>query len=119
MKKWIDPNGAKHDDNEVIKEFGSFLGGLLIRRGIFSLKAAEEFFGCRSLSDPLLMSDMGKAAEVIGKALETGKRITVFGDYDCDGVTSTVILYSYLEAQGADVSYYIPQRSEGYGMKKS
>lgn len=116
MKKWIDPNGAKHDDNEVIKEFGSFLGGLLIRRGIFSLKAAEEFFGCRSLSDPLLMSDMGKAAEVIGKALETGKRITVFGDYDCDGVTSTVILYSYLEAQGADVSYYIPQRSEGYGM---
>lgn len=113
------PSTINREDNEVVREFGSFLGGLLIRRGIFSLQAAEEFFGCRSFADPFLMSDMKKAVEVISAALETGKRIMVFGDYDCDGVTAAVILYSYLEAQGADVKYYIPQRSEGYGMNIS
>ena len=62
------------------------------------------------------MRDMERAAQVVREALDEGLRITVYGDYDCDGVTSTAMLYSYLEAQGAQVDFYIPDRSEGYGM---
>ena len=42
--------------------------------------------------------------------------ICIYGDYDCDGVTSTTILYNYLESMGANVMYYIPEREAGYGM---
>lgn len=80
------------------------------------MDTARGFFACDSLSDPFSLRDMDKAAEIIGRAIEEEKKITVFGDYDCDGVTATVILYSYLEAMGADVDFYIPDRSEGYGM---
>ena len=48
---------------------------------------------------------MQEAAEVINEAVESGKPICVYGDYDCDGVTATVMLYSYLECLGADVRY--------------
>lgn len=80
------------------------------------MDSARDFFACESLSDPFSLRDMDKAAEIISAALEEDKKITVFGDYDCDGVTATVMLYSYLEAMGADVDFYIPDRSEGYGM---
>ena len=60
---------------------------------------------------------MEKAVERINKAIEDGEKITVFGDYDADGVTSTALLYSYLCSRGANVDYYIPDREgEGYGM---
>lgn len=116
MKKWTVPAAVTAANNEVIGEFGDFLGGILIRRGIVTPDGARAFFGCDHLSDPMLMSDMGQAVETVRAALDEDKRITVFGDYDCDGVCATVMLYSYLEAQGADVDFYIPDRSEGYGM---
>ena len=63
------------------------------------------------------MKDMDKAVERIHRAIEGFERIAVYGDYDADGVTATSILFTYLEAVGADVMYYIPQREgEGYGM---
>jgi len=68
------------------------------------------------ISDPFLIADMEKAVELIKSALTAGEKITVFGDYDCDGVTSTVILYQYLTAQGGEVDWYIPSREEGYGL---
>lgn len=116
MKKWTVPNTVSAANNEVVGEFGDFLGGILLRRGIVTLDGARAFFGCDSLSDPMLMSDMSRAVEMIRGAIEEDKRITVFGDYDCDGVCSTAMLYGYLEAQGADVDFYIPDRSEGFGM---
>ncbi len=116
MKKWITANAPQSDDGAIIREFGKFFGGILLRRGITDLEKAKGFFGCQELSDPLLMKDAEKAAEIIQLALNSGKKITVYGDYDCDGVTATAILYNYLEAQGAEVEYYIPDRSEGYGM---
>ena len=119
MKKWIVSQAPVNANADIIREFGGFLGGILIRRGINSLEKAENFFGCRSLSDPRLMKDTDTAVEIIRSALDNGTKITVYGDYDCDGVTATAILYSYLEAQGADVEYYIPDRSEGYGMNIS
>lgn len=116
MKKWITSGGAINASGEVIKEFGDFFGGILMRRGINTLDAAKGFFGCQSLSDPLQMRDAEIAVRLIRDALDDGRKITVYGDYDCDGVTATAIMYSYLEAQGAEVEYYIPDRAEGYGM---
>ena len=63
-----------------------------------------------------LIRDMQAAADCLNAAIDSGEKICVYGDYDCDGVMATVILYSYLMELGADVVYYIPERSEGYGM---
>lgn len=54
------------------------------------------------------LPDMEKAVARIRKALDSFERIAIYGDYDADGVTATAVLYSYLETQGADVFYYIP-----------
>lgn len=115
MKKWICPpvSGAAE---EMRAEFGDFLGSLLTSRGVRDMERAREFFACDSLSNPYLLRDMDKAAELVRAALDEGKKITVYGDYDCDGVTATVMLYGYLEAMGAEVDFYIPDRAEGYGM---
>lgn len=115
MKKWLCADIPAEND-EIKQQFGELLGGVMLSRGINSLDRAKEFFGCSSLSDPLLMKDMEQAVEIIRAALDEGKKITVYGDYDCDGVTSAAMLYGYLEAMGAEVDYYIPDRSEGYGM---
>ena len=69
------------------------------------------------LCDPLSMRDMRRAVERIQKAVDSGEKITVYGDYDVDGVTSVCTLYLYLKSKGADVDYYIPNRTgEGYGV---
>lgn len=65
------------------------------------------------------MRDMDKAVARIRRAVEDFEKIAVYGDYDADGVTATAMLFSYLQAMGADVLYYIPQREgEGYGMNR-
>ena len=116
MKKWLCSPAPAGVNNEITAQFGELLGGVMLSRGITTLDRAREFFGCSSLSDPLLMKDMESAVDAIRQALDEGKKITVYGDYDCDGVTSTAMLYGYLDAMGAEVEYYIPDRSEGYGM---
>lgn len=116
MKKWLCSPAPAGINNEITAQFGELLGGVMLSRGITTLDRAREFFGCSSLSDPLLLKDMESAVDVIRQALDEGKKITVYGDYDCDGVTSTAMLYGYLDAMGAEVEYYIPDRSEGYGM---
>lgn len=116
MKKWLCSPAPAGVNNEITAQFGELLGGVMLSRGITTLDRAREFFGCSSLSDPLLLKDMESAVDVIRQALDEGKKITVYGDYDCDGVTSTAMMYGYLDAMGAEVEYYIPDRSEGYGM---
>ncbi len=82
-----------------------------------SLSEKEIFSQKDSIYSPFELVDMDRAAERINDAIDSGQKITVYGDYDADGVTATVILYSYLEAMGAEVNYYIPSReSEGYGL---
>ncbi len=72
-----------------------------------------------NLHNPFLLNDMDVAVERIEKAIMKKEKITIFGDYDADGVTSTSILYMFLRENGADVDYYIPNRfSDGYGMNK-
>ncbi|MBQ5815950.1 MAG: single-stranded-DNA-specific exonuclease RecJ, partial [Oscillospiraceae bacterium] len=82
-----------------------------------TLSESEIFSKTDSIYSPFDLKDMDKAADRINEAIDNGEKITVYGDYDADGVTATVILYSYLEAMGAEVSYYIPSREgEGYGL---
>ncbi len=92
---------------------------LLYNRGYCDPDSAGAFLRKESgvFHDPFLLTDMERAAVRIRNAIEHGERITVYGDYDADGVTATTILYLYLSSQGADVRYYIPGRfDEGYGL---
>lgn len=121
MKKWTvkqpDENAAK----KLAQEAGIslFAAKLLINRGIFTRDEADEFFNAEELSPPEEITDMEKAVNVITAAMENGDKITVYGDYDCDGVTATVILFGYLQAMGAEADWYIPSRDEGYGLNKA
>lgn len=98
-----------------------FLAMLMNIRGLDDAAYLREFLGeGEPLSDPFLLKDMDKAAARITRAVDNMEKIAVYGDYDADGVTSTAMLYSYLETRGADVIFYIPQREgEGYGMNMS
>ena len=95
-----------------------FLAMLMNIRGLDDAAHLREFLGeGEPLADPFLLKDMDKAAARITRAVDNMEKIAVYGDYDADGVTSTAMLYSYLETRGADVIFYIPQREgEGYGM---
>lgn len=71
------------------------------------------------LRDPYLLKDMDKLVYRIKKAKENNEKITIYGDYDVDGVTSINILMSFLKENGFDVDYYLPERlEEGYGLNK-
>ncbi|MBQ9393523.1 MAG: single-stranded-DNA-specific exonuclease RecJ [Oscillospiraceae bacterium] len=99
--------------------YGALVSRVLAHRGITDPAEAAEFLLCghRLTCSPLLMADMDKAVARIDRALAAGERIAVYGDYDVDGITATVILVDYLRSRGADVTYYIPRRIEdGYGL---
>jgi single-stranded-DNA-specific exonuclease len=92
---------------------------LLITRGIGDQQQARDFLDCKlsGLHDPETLPGALDAAEQIYAAIQAGERITVYGDYDVDGMTATAILYRCLKMLGADVGYYVPNRlDEGYGL---
>lgn len=91
---------------------------LLIQRGLDTPEKLDAFFDDSGrLEDPFHLPDMQKAVDRINQAIFDGERICIYGDYDCDGVTSTALLYTYLETQGADVTYMLPNRlTDGYGL---
>lgn len=68
------------------------------------------------LHDPLLLNDMKKAAVRIIQAIKRNERILIFGDYDVDGITASSLLFLGLRRFGADVSFRLPLREEGYGI---
>ena len=91
---------------------------ILERRGVFAADY-DAFFSpsVRDLAAPDELPGAVEAAEALVAAARAGKRIVVFGDYDCDGVCATAILVKALSAIGAEVSPFLPERlSEGYGM---
>ncbi len=124
-KKWI----LKQDvaSNEQIENIASALSlskitaRLLALRGCDTPEKARVFLEKENtmFHNPFLLCDMDKAVERIVKALDNGEKITVYGDYDVDGVTSVSTLLMYLKSVGGDVNYYIPSRAgEGYGVNK-
>ena len=92
---------------------------VLAARGISTAEEAAAFLerGRDLTCSPFLMKDMDRAVECISRAISQGRRMAVFGDYDVDGITATVILVDYLKSRGVDVLHYIPRRIEdGYGL---
>ena len=92
---------------------------LLESRGIVSASDKEDFFSENPSQwhDPFLFADMRKAVDIITEAMEKGKKILVYGDYDADGVTATSILVRYFRSHNCDVDYIVPQRAaHGYGL---
>jgi single-stranded-DNA-specific exonuclease RecJ len=92
---------------------------ILISRGVATPEAGRRFFrsGMDDLRDPFLLSGMAEAVERIRGAVGRHERITVYGDYDVDGVCATAMLSGYLASLGADCGYYVPDRhTEGYGL---
>ncbi len=97
------------------------LSTVLAARGIVSPEAAAEFLDReRKLTlSPMLLRDMDKAVARIQRAIAEGEVIAVFGDYDVDGITSTVVLLDYLKSCGVRCLRHIPRRIEdGYGLSK-
>ena len=93
---------------------------LLAIRGIDDPETAQRFLhpSLDHLHDPFMLADMGPAVDRILAAIERKEKIAVHGDYDVDGITSTVILRRALEMLGADVGHFIPDRMrDGYGLQ--
>ncbi len=120
MKKWT-INKLNPDIVRALQT-GSDLSALccmvLAAQGCINLEQAAKLIGCSEMSDPFLLCDMKEAADCINAAVDENKRICIYGDYDCDGIMATVILYSFLSEIGADVTWRIPERSEGYGLNE-
>ena len=95
------------------------LAELLVQRGIETFEQARSFFrpSLQDLGDPFLMKDMDIAVERLHKAVSTGEKILVYGDYDVDGTTAVALVYSFLSRFTDKLGFYIPDRyDEGYGV---
>jgi single-stranded-DNA-specific exonuclease len=106
----------------VARELGLTLmtARLLCARGLGDPEEARRFLApaLSDLHDPFRLADMAPAVDRILRAIAQGERIAIHGDYDVDGVTSTVILRRALELLGADVIHFIPERlRDGYGLQ--
>ena len=95
------------------------LADLLVKRGVETFEQARSFFrpSLDDLHDPFLMKDMDVAVERLHKAITTGEKILVYGDYDVDGTTAVALVFSYIRRFTSKVDFYIPDRyDEGYGV---
>ncbi len=113
---------SKIDDIAIKLGLSPAIARLLYNRGYTESGVADAFLNVSlsALHDPYEMKDMRDAVMRISRAIEQGEKITIYGDYDVDGVTSVTLLYTYLSALGADVNYYIPIRAkDGYGLSMS
>ncbi len=104
----------------AIKGVDPLVARLLYNRGITSSAEADSFLKAdeRLSIDPFLLPDMHAAVNRVFKALFSGEKIAIYGDFDADGITATALLVQGLTALGGDVVPYIPHRQyEGYGLK--
>lgn len=120
VKKWVVSPLNKERATKIAEQWDIpfFLAMILEIRGMTKEEEISSFFD-QGLGrfDPFEMIDMKKAVDRILQAIDGFEKICIYGDYDADGMTSTALLYSYLESRAANVMYYIPQReTEGYGM---
>jgi single-stranded-DNA-specific exonuclease len=119
-KQWI--IRAPHPDaDEFAKSLkvSPLLAQVLLNRGITDVRAGSVFLRPKlnELISPELMPGVTSAVSRIKKAVKAGEKITIYGDYDVDGITGAAILWQLLTLLGADVNYYVPHRiDEGYGL---
>jgi len=110
-KKWIIQN--QDGGLDVVSK-------LFKNRDLDTEEKQKVFFegGLEKLYDPFLLKDIKRAVDRIRQAIDKKEKVMIFGDYDVDGITSTVIMYDFLKRVGADVYYTIPNREkDGYGLK--
>lgn len=120
-KRW---NFLKHDRNILIPfaqslNVSPIIAALLVSRGFETEEKAHKFLkpSIADLHEPTLLKDLDKAAKRIFKAIENQEKILIWGDYDVDGTTGTVVLRKALEILGAKTGFHIPHRfTEGYGL---
>ena len=111
-RKWLLKEIDKKRVLEISKGFGisPLTAIVLYNRGIRNDDEIKRFLSkdLGVMYDPFLMRDMDKAVERILAANKAGEKITIYGDYDVDGITSIAILYKHLSEMGIPVAYYVP-----------
>lgn len=117
--KWIYPE-TQEIPQELLEVAGSdIVAQLLLNRNIDTAEKARAFlsFEKEELSSPYVFPDMEKTVDRLLAAIESGESVVVYGDFDADGVTGTSVLYKTLKYLGANVTFYIPDRTEeGHGL---
>ena len=120
-KRWrVLPHDAGRIDS-LVRTAGvsPVVAQLLVSRGVYEGTTAKQFLALRlkDLRDPLELPGVARAAEILHEAVQQQRRITVYGDYDCDGMTGAAIMTGVLQLLGGNVNYHIPNRLEdGYGL---
>lgn len=120
-KKWeiynVDEESVDNLSNKY--RINKLLATILNNRGIVTEEKIRLFLNPtrNDFHNPFLIKDMEKAVNRIIKAIENKERITIYGDYDVDGITSITVLKSFLQERGLEIAQYIPNRlTEGYGL---
>ncbi|WP_174674032.1 DHH family phosphoesterase, partial [Apilactobacillus micheneri] len=116
----LNQNVLSDEQKDIATKLGisPLIISILFSRGYKNIDDIKSFLTpqIENLRDPYLMHDMQKACDRIKKAIENNEKITVYGDYDADGITSTSVMYETLVNLGANVTYFIPNRfKDGYG----
>ena len=124
VKKWE----VNKVNNEEVEQFAkkykisNLLASILVRKGIKTDEEVDKFLHPTRMDfyNPFLLPDMEKAVKRINKAIENKEKITIYGDYDVDGITSITLLKNFFANSNIDVNTYIPNRlEEGYGLNKN
>ncbi len=108
---------------KIVAEYGinELLAKILLNRGIDTEEKMKKFLypKLEDFNSPYLFKDMEQAVERILAAISQQEKITIYGDYDVDGITSITVLKKFLDEIGAVADYYLPNRlSEGYGLNR-
>ncbi|MDK2802225.1 MAG: single-stranded-DNA-specific exonuclease RecJ [Oscillospiraceae bacterium] len=120
LNKWEIPdlNKSRKEIIELDYNLNNIIASILVNRNIDDNINMDTFYIEEyKYESPFCIADMEIAVSRIYRAIKDEEIIAIYGDYDCDGVTSSSMLYLYLKSIGANVIYYIPSRSgEGYGL---
>lgn len=119
VKRWQVEPKIPPSVHEALKEYPLLIPQLLFNRGITTAAEAFKFLDPQvsAFSNADLLKDMPAAVERLHTAIQREEQIAVYGDYDVDGVTATVLMVEFLRKAGAHVREYIPNRfDEGYGL---
>jgi single-stranded-DNA-specific exonuclease len=123
-RKWVFANAEDGAVNRLNEDHGlsALLAQLMVNRGLGDPEAARFFLDARldTVHDPFLMRGMDVAVRRIVQAIQNRETVTVYGDYDVDGVTSAALVVHFFRELGAPFDYYLPNRmEEGYGLNNS
>ncbi len=121
IKKWIYSkiDNATIEEVAEVNNISKLLAKIMLARGLDTPEKINHFLNpeIAELYDPFLFNDMELAVNTVIEAINKNEKITVYGDYDVDGITSVAVLKSYLLERGTNVSHYLPNRlEEGYGL---